>query len=70
MTLPMMTLLTSCGATLAATRADLAASSAKSVALWSLRTPPYVPNGVLLAETIKIPRPNKSDVLVTENYQS
>lgn len=60
MTLPTMTLLTSSGATLAATRAVLAACSAKSVALWSLRTPPYVPKGVLLAETIKTPRAMKS----------
>lgn len=59
MTLPMMTLLTSCGATLAAARAVLAACSAMSIALWSLRTPPYVPKGVLLAETIKTPGQKK-----------
>ena len=55
MTLPKMTLFTSSGATPPAARAALAACSAKSVALWSFRTPPYAPNGVRLPATINTP---------------
>lgn len=69
MTFPMMTLFMSSGATAPAARAALAACSARSVALWSFSTPPYVPNGVRLAATIKTPKKREQNENFSEDVK-
>lgn len=64
-TLPITTVSTNFGSTLASAKAALAAIVCNSEALVFLNLPPYVPKGVRFALTIKTPEINKTIAVYT-----